>query len=123
MTCTVDEHKVDDCETDLTCHCGDVLTVDPDVYAAALNINAQIATMTAYGVRTLDPSDVGTVRLVWSNAAAAWYATANSKTNDRFDANEISVKGVRIGSVRAALSYLDPLPLYGNSFEGRMRGV
>lgn len=87
--------------------------------------NDDIAGLTHYGRRIVKILRRGARIANWSNGSADWWLYAPDMvrlqpgTDIELDANQVIVYGI---SSRLT-PYLDPLPLYGGSFESKRRGV
>jgi len=97
-----------------------------------VDINSQIQRMRGYGRRTETVANRNAWVAEWSNGSADWWVYRSPTghplvrptvgTTVSLDANQMLVYGTH-ADVTEALKWVDPLPLYGRSFEGRARGV
>ena len=87
-------------------------------------INDLIAKRTNYGLREVEVLPEKYCIISWSNGAERWINFGGRRHNHTntvsVDANEVVVNLYR-DQVDMVLEELDPLPLYANSFEGKMR--
>ena len=93
-------------------------------YHTRVHINEEIARRTSYGVRTVEVWIKGYV-LTWSNGSQKWYRSrVQSQVGERLqlDANEIYVP-YKAKWIDHVIDTLDPLPLYANSTEAKMRAL
>ena len=99
--------------------------VSINLVEAIETINEEVKGLTHYGmrkVRVAKPS----YRLAWSNNQSEWqlrYGRTLPTHGEVFvDANELLIAGFGKMTVKAALPYLLPLPLYTNSTEYKHSG-
>jgi len=88
-------------------------------------INKEIQERTKYGRRIETVQAAKAHILNWSNGLAAWYPyswTVKKGSQVDLDANQILVYG-NLKRINEIAKWLDPLPLYGASFEARTRGI
>jgi hypothetical protein len=85
------------------------------------DLNQRIAKRQYYGMRIVTALKDSVV-MHWSNGSATWltFGTVNEGEQERLDANQI-LAPYSYEILREVIPYLDQLPLYAYSFEGKQK--